>query len=167
MLKLCVLFFIIVPAINPNRSCNIISTNLPTVTTPGGVITNGTQNVILYCICVQENVAVGPTLWYFNGVQVTLTEDDESGAPYFRNNVPSPLIIPSFVTGNDGIYHCGSVFTIIPTPDDTITLLGMYHIVGFIYCLRIPVKLNKSGTNFSEFLKLTRMIKTIKNSKNK
>ena len=119
------LFYIIVAPLT-NRTCNIISTSLPTLTTPGGVITNGTQNVILYCVCVQDNVAVGPTLWFFNGVRVNRTEDDGSGAPYSRNNVPSPLIIPSFVTGNGGTYRCGSVGNVIPTPDDTITLLGMY-----------------------------------------
>ena len=120
------LFYIIdAPAID--RSCNIISTSLPTLTTPGGVITNGTQNVILYCVCVQDNVAVGPTTWFFNGVRVNRTEDDGSGAPYSRNNVPSPLIIPSFVTGNDGTYCCRSEGSfVIPTSDDTITLLGMY-----------------------------------------
>ena len=98
------------------------------MTTPGGVITNGTQNVILYCICTIANVAVGPTRWLFNGDQVTLTEDDGSGSPYSRDNVPSPLIIPSFITGNDGIYRCESDGNIISTPDDTITLalLGIY-----------------------------------------
>ena len=126
------LFYIIAPEQIPDRSCNIISTSLPAVTIPGGVITSGTQNVILYCVCVQDNVAVGPTLWFFNGVRVNHTEDDGSSAPYSRNNVPSPLIIPSFVTGNDGTYHCGSEGNIIPTPNDTITLLGMYHIVSFI-----------------------------------
>ena len=122
-----VLFYIIVPENNP-RSCNIISTSLPTLTTPGRVITNGTRNVILYCVCAINNIAVGPTTWYFNGVQVNRTEDDGSGAPYSRNNVPSPLIIPSFVTGNDGTYRCGSENSVVmPTPDDTITLLlGMY-----------------------------------------
>ena len=115
-------FIFIAPEDNPSRSCNIISTSLPTLTTPGGVITNGTQNVILYCICTIDYIAVGPTYWYFNGVRVSLTEDNGSGAPYFRDNVPSPLIIPSFVTGNNGTYRCGSEGNIIPTPDDTITL---------------------------------------------
>ena len=92
------------------------------MTTPGGVITNGTQNVILYCICTVDNIAVGPTVWFFNDTQVTLTEGDGSGAPYSRDNVPSPLIIPSFVTGNDGTYRCESNGNILPTSDDTITL---------------------------------------------
>ena len=123
--KLCVILCI-VPPNTPNRSCNIISTSLPTVTTPGGVITDGTQNVILYCICAIDNVAVGPTRWYFNGTQVTLTEDGGNGSLYLRDNVPSPLIIPSFVTGNSGTYRCESDGTISPTSDDMITLLGMY-----------------------------------------
>ena len=100
------LIFIADPDIQ--TSCNIISTSLPTVTAAGGVIANGTQNVILYCICNRSDVAVGPTLWYFNGVQVTLTGDNGSGDPYYRDNVPSPLIIPSFVTGHDGNYSCSN-----------------------------------------------------------
>ena len=119
------MLFYIIDAPAANRSCNIISTSLPTVTTPGGVITDGTQNVILYCICTINNIAVGPTFWYYNDVRVNLTEDDGSGAPYFRNNVPSPLIIPFFVTGNDGTYRCGSEGTVISTPDNAITLISL------------------------------------------
>ena len=127
MLKLCFIYIIALPAVT-DRSCNIISTSLPTVTTPSGVITNGTQNVILYCVCMRENVAVGPAFWLFNGDQVTLTEDNGSGAPYSRDNVPSSLIIPSFVTGNNGTYRCESHGNVISTSDNviTLTLLGTY-----------------------------------------
>ena len=83
-----------------------MSTSLPTVTAAGGVIASGTQNVILYCICNRSNIAVGPTYWYSNGVLVTVTEDDGSGNPYYRDNVPSPLIIPSFVAPHNGTYIC-------------------------------------------------------------
>ena len=94
---------------NVQTNCNIISTSLPTVTAAGGVIANGTQNVILYCICYRSNVAVGPTLWYFNGVQVTVTETvTTDGYPYYRNTVPSPLIIPSFVAPHNGTYSCSN-----------------------------------------------------------
>ena len=89
--------------------CNITSTNLPTVTAAGGVIANGTQNVILYCICmrIDSNIVVGGTGWFFNGVLITLTQDDGSGNPYSRDNVPSTLTIPSFVSPHDGNYSCG------------------------------------------------------------
>ena len=128
MLKLCVILYFIAPPNTPNRSCNIISTSLSTVTTPGGVIPSGTQNVTLYCVCRSDNfIAVGPTEWFINGTEVNRTENNGSGEPYFRNNVPSPFIIPSFVTGNSGTYRCGSSpANTISTSDDTITLLGTY-----------------------------------------
>ena len=109
----------------PPRTCTIISTSLPTLTCPSGVITSGTQNVILYCICMTDNVTVGPTYWFFNGTRVTLTKDDGSGNPYSRDNVPSPLIIPLFVTGHDGTYHCESspLFDAMRTKEDNITLI--------------------------------------------
>ena len=116
------------PAANSQRTCTIISTSLPIVTTPSGVIASGTQNVILYCICMEDNVTVGPTEWLFNGTAVTLTEDDGSGNPYARNNVPGPLIIPSFVTGTIGTYRCRSATASVSSLGDTITLTlpGMY-----------------------------------------
>ena len=94
------------------------------MTAAGGVILSGTQNVTLYCICTNDNIAVGPTIWFFNGVQVTLNAFDGSDAPYSRNNVPCPLIIPSFVTGNIGTYSCGpnTNFSLVSTNGDSITL---------------------------------------------
>ena len=70
-------------------NCTIVSTNLPTVTAAGGVIANGTQNVILYCICMRINsmVTVGRTFWFFNGNRITLTGDDGSGNPYSSRSV--------------------------------------------------------------------------------
>ena len=120
-------FIFTVPADGSQRTCTIISTSLPTVTTPSGVIASGTQNVTLYCICMEDNVAVGPTDWLFNGTLVMLTEDDGSGNPYARNNVPGPLIIPSFVTGTIGTYRCRSATVSVPSPGNTInlTLSGM------------------------------------------
>ena len=106
--------------------CNITSTNLPTVTAAGGVIANGTQNVILYCICmrIDNNITVGRTTWFFNGVQITLTQDDGSSNPYSRDNVPSTLTIPSFVSPHDGNYSCGpaNYFSSVSSRGDKITL---------------------------------------------
>ena len=97
------------------------------MTTPSGVIANGTEDVILYCICMLDNVAVGPVLWFFNNTQVTATQFN-GNSPYYRNNVPGPLIIPLFVAGNNGTYRCGSDTTIGSTSDNIITLTvsGMY-----------------------------------------
>jgi len=52
-------------------TCDIISTSLTTLTTDGGVIFNGTQNMIIYCLCMRNNVAVAGARWFFpNGTQV-------------------------------------------------------------------------------------------------
>ena len=72
-------------------------------------IPSGTQNVILYCICRRDdNVAVGPTTWSFNGTELMTQASGDN--PYYRNNVPAPLIIPSFTATRAGTYRCrGSV----------------------------------------------------------
>ena len=121
------------------RICNIISTSIPTLTTPSGMIANGTEDVILYCICVQDSVAVGPVLWFFNDTQITTTQAN-GNSPYYRGNVPGPLIIPLFVSGNDGIYRCGSDINIESTSDNSITLTlpGTYlynHFSKLLICL--------------------------------
>ena len=87
-------------------------------------IPNGTQNVILYCICRISNAAVGPTTWFIDGTAVTRTTADGSGNPYYRNNVPSPLIIPTFTATYAGTYGCESGDG-VSTPGATINLVGM------------------------------------------
>ena len=104
----------------PNRVCTIYS---PHVTTNGAMmdIPSGTQNVILYCICSRPDVAVGPTTWFINGTAVTTTSIGNN--PYYRDNVPSPLIIPSFTATHAGTYGCGSSAPNPPTaPSVTIDL---------------------------------------------
>ena len=91
-------------------------------------IPNGTQNMILYCICRRNNVAVGPTTWFIDGTAVTRTTASGDN-PYYRDNVPSPLIIPLFTANNVGTYGCGSDAPYPPTtPSVTIDLAisGMY-----------------------------------------
>ena len=132
-----IVFIHIIGNANLPRTCNIISTSLPTLTTPSGVIANGTEDVILYCICVQNNVAVAPVLWFFNDTQVTDTQFN-GNSPYYRDNVPSPLIIPLFVAGNDGTYRCGSDITIESTSDNIITLtLSGTYVYGYFSKLLI------------------------------
>ena len=65
-------------------------------------IPSGTQNVIFYCICTRDDVAVGPATWSFGSTAVTTTASGNN--PYSRDNVPAPLIIPSFTATHVGIY---------------------------------------------------------------
>ena len=132
---------IIVPTGN-RRTCNINSTSLPTVTTSSGVIADGTEDMILYCICLTNNIAVGPTRWSFNNAQVTATQASGNN-PYYRNNVPSPLIIPLFGTGNVGTYRCQSEGS-TSAPGDSITLLlpGMCLCVITLACYIMCMHVN-------------------------
>ena len=118
-------------------NCNIVSTNLPTVTAAGGVIAYGTQNVILYCICNKNNVAAGRAKWFLNGTRIFLARDDGSGSPYVRDILPSTLTIPSFVAPHNGIYSCGPTnrFNDVSSRGDEITLAlpGTY---ACIFCLK-------------------------------
>ena len=104
------------------RICNIISTSLPTLTTPRGAIANGTENVILYCICMVDNVAVGPTRWFFNDIMVAFTQANGNN-PYYSDSVPGPLFIPLFIMGYNGTYRCESDDAVLSsTSDNSITL---------------------------------------------
>ena len=85
------------------RSCEIY---LPSNTTSEGSL-NIAKNVIFYCICKVDNSAVGPTTWFFNNTKVNRITADGLGNPYYRDNVPSPLIIPSFTPTLVGTYGCG------------------------------------------------------------
>ena len=121
------------------RTCTIYS---PNVTTNGAImdIPSGIQNVILYCICRRNNVAIGPTTWFINGSAVIRTTAS-GDSPYYRNNAPSPLIIPLFTATHAGTYGCGSLTN---TPHVTINLAisGMCNFNGLIM-LSFMVILNK------------------------
>ena len=93
------------------RSYTIYSTSLINMTVNNGSITSGaivcgTPNVILYCICRIDDVAVGPVVW-FKGDQRVPTYQGGINNPYTRDSVPSPLIFTSFTASNVGTYGCG------------------------------------------------------------
>ena len=121
-INLCSLHQLILTGPSGDRICNIYS---PSLTTDGGVmsISNGTQNVILYCICRRGNAAVGPIMWFINGNEVTRTTAS-GNYPYLRDNVPAPLIIPSFTAIYVGTYGCGSLVN-VPSVTIHLALLGM------------------------------------------
>ena len=94
-------------------------------------ISSGTQNVILYCICRRSNVAVGPTTWFINNSELTRTTADGNN-PYYRNNVPSPLIIPSFTATRAGTYRC---ISLDGTVSIDLAISRMYIIIViYVYC---------------------------------
>ena len=111
----------IAPAFEVPRTCNIISTSLPTLTTPSGVIANGTEDVILYCVCMVDGVAVGPAWWFFNNDWIDRPANGSN--PYQRNSLPSPLIIPLFVADSVGTYLCETIgYGVLISGNKNITL---------------------------------------------
>ena len=88
------------------RVCTIYSPNGINISVMA--ISSGTQNVILYCICrgINVDIAAGPTMWFINSDAVATEASGDN--PYTRNNVPRPLIIPSFDATRTGRYGCGS-----------------------------------------------------------
>ena len=119
-----IVWFLIFIGPSGDRVCTIYS---PNVTINGAMmdIPSGIQNVILYCICRRNNVAVGPTTWLINGTAaLTCTTADGSGNPYYRDNVPSPLIIPTFTAIHAGTYGCKGPFATRVTID--LAISGTY-----------------------------------------
>ena len=133
--------------ISVSSRCTIISTNIPTLTTAGGAsLLYGTQNVTIYCLSFRNNVISGTVQWFFPNGDPVRTQDHEQyqpGSPYYRNVIPSQLIIPSFVNPYNGTYSCGPSTDIndVPQRGDTIslTLSGM--------CSSTYVILRYSGTH--------------------
>ena len=110
-----------------NTRCSIISTNLPTLTADGGEIINGTQNVIIYCLCLRDNTAaVGGAIWFLSDGTAVRRDDNQvqTDSIYYRNVMPSQLIIPTFVNPFDGTYGCvqSADFDDVSMRGDTITL---------------------------------------------
>ena len=100
-------------------------------------IPSGTQNVILYCICTKINVAVVSPLWFINGAQVTHTQASGNN-PYYRDNVPAPLIITSFTADNVGTYGCKNFFSARVTID--LAIFGMCMITVIFVLSRVIKK---------------------------
>ena len=131
MCSLKIFIYLIFTGGGGDRVCNVYSPNL---TTNGGImdIFNGTQNVILYCICRRgDNTATGPTYWFINGTRVTDTTASGDN-PYSRNNVPAPLIIPSFTGTSAGTYGCSENINGQPL-HVTINLVAMSGMCNYLY----------------------------------
>ena len=122
--NLCVIF---TAAYGGSRTCAIYSTSLTSMTVTSGSITcgrivSGATNVILYCICTINDVAVGPVTWHEGNQMVGLNGGSDN--PYTRDNVPTPLIFSSFTATEAGTYQCRGDNT--GTATISLSLFGMY-----------------------------------------
>ena len=111
----CVLFstfFVFIPTV---VGCTVTPINPPTLTTAGGVLNYGTENVMIKCNCTDDNGVVDTVKWY-NPDIIRLLGPHHS---HFNSSVPhittvtkydrskAILVIPSFTYYYAGIYTCG------------------------------------------------------------
>ena len=113
--------------VSAQGSCTVTPTSPITLTAAGGVLVDGTQNVMIECRCVDgSNVALSPVRWFHpNNMRISSQSNTPTGAPYYISSDSSrlaTLVIPTFNDSYDGTYTCGWDDTHPPFPRTTTTL---------------------------------------------
>ena len=102
--------------VSAQASCTITPISPTTLTAAGGVLPNGTENVMIQCNCSDDDGSVITNVrWYGpDGIIPRIgTSDFIAGAPYHtrasgdRDNRNITLVIPTFSDSYDGNYICG------------------------------------------------------------
>ena len=123
--------------VSAQASCTITPINPITLTTAGGVLPNGTENVMIQCNCSDNDGSVIATLRWFDPDGNVLdrfgTDSFIAGTPHFTrtsgdiDNRNITLVIPTFNDSYDGNYTCGrrrSGSLISPTASVSLTIGG-------------------------------------------
>ena len=88
--------------VSAQESCTIIPTSPADLDPTGGVIVDGTQNVMIECSC-----GTGRVRWFYPNTTRILTQNKTPpGDPYLMNQ-RSALVIPTFSDSTSGVYTCG------------------------------------------------------------
>ena len=97
--------------------CTITPINPTTLTAAGGVLTSGTENVMIQCNCTYDNgTVVNMVRWYDpDGTRLIISTNDKyvTGSPYYSrepDDTNTALVIPTFNNSYDGTYYCGRKF---------------------------------------------------------
>ena len=103
--------------VSAQGSCTVTPISPTTLTTAGGVLPIGTENVMIQCNCSNVDGRVITTLRWFdpdgNIVPRFGTDSFIAGTPHFTrasgdtNNRNITLVIPTFNDSYDGNYNCG------------------------------------------------------------
>ena len=100
--------------VSAQASCTVTPINPTTLTTAGGILPNGTENVMIRCYCSDENGTVITSVrWYDpDGKRLFRFETDNyiAGTPHFTRvsgDTNNTLVIPTFNDSYDGNYTCG------------------------------------------------------------
>ena len=102
--------------VSAQASCTITPINPTTLTTAGGVLPNGTENVMIRCNCSEDDGSEITTVrWYKpdGSIVPRLRSSNIPSTPYFtrpdgdRDNRNVTLVIPTFTNSDVGTYTCG------------------------------------------------------------
>ena len=102
--------------VSAQASCTVTPISPTTLTAAGGVLPNGTENVMIRCTCSEDDGSVIITVrWY--GPDGIIPRNGNSdfiaGAPHHirasgdTDNRNITLVIPTFTDSYDGNYTCG------------------------------------------------------------
>ena len=104
--------------VSAQARCTITPISPTTLTAAGGVLPNGTENVMIRCTCSEgDGSVITNARWYGpdnSRISRLRASDDAPNIPYFkraddkiRDNRNIILVIPTFTDSYDGTYTCG------------------------------------------------------------
>ena len=98
-----------------SQSCTITPTSPDGLDPTGGVIVDGTVNVMIECRCVNNDGSLTIRMRWFNptNTRVRGAGGTKDGDPYIIANgynagTPTTLVIPTFSYSTSGVYTCGT-----------------------------------------------------------
>ena len=127
--------------ISAHGGCTITPINPTTLTTAGGVLASGTENVMIKCNCTDDDgMVVDRVRWYDpDGTRLLVNTHHGyiNGTPYFRkapDNANILLVIPTFNDSYDGTYTCGRRGASLPVaaPNATVELAISSKLIIYI-----------------------------------
>ena len=118
--------------VSAQASCTVTPINPTTLTTAGGVLPIGTENVMIQCNCSDDNGTVITNVRWFdpdgNRVPRFGTGSFTADTPHYTrasgdaNNRNITLVIPTFNDTYDGNYICGRKGGLHKAPNATVSL---------------------------------------------
>ena len=96
------------------EECTITPLNSTNLTSTGGALASGTENVMIQCNCTANSDSVKIRWQNPDGFRILFRKHNNSyvnGTPYVttntKSNISVTLVIPTFNNSYDGTYNCG------------------------------------------------------------
>ena len=102
--------------VSAQGSCTVTPLNPTTLTATGGVLPNGTMNVMIQCNCTNDDGTVVDLVRWYDPAGTRLVADGNdrfnASTPHFARVDGSDthviLVIPTFTNSYNGTYKCGN-----------------------------------------------------------